>query len=390
MATHNIEMNYLNTSSSYDVLYPKTSINNIPDWSSVIYSKDSIDDYINNINTSLETGVYYQSGQEGIPTLEEHTVNMADYNLGDTVPILEKRGNNWVLANYKVYATDENTKSLIRPIHYSYSSGFGSDRIEGIEDYFSSLISQNLAEFAELVLPESIQALLTPITITCWGIQQIDWSTSNIIKRTGEASVYTLGRGDRNDDVNYYINTLGQYIPNDNEYYWTMDFGATNTRVYCLKKNEGGTVTRELMQENESCYYIPIISVKADGSYKYYKKGSVYYPEQKYISASNLLVDNLGNNLSVNIESGNYTGTGQYGSSYPNFIKFSFDPKVLFIAPTGRGQTHVEGQSIIKGTTYSNLINFTWGDKEFSWYSTEDADYQMNVSGITYYYIAFY
>ena len=46
MAIYNVEMNYLNSNGNYDTLMPKTILNNISDWSSMLYSKEEIDNII--------------------------------------------------------------------------------------------------------------------------------------------------------------------------------------------------------------------------------------------------------------------------------------------------------------------------------------------------------
>ena len=52
MSTYNIEMNSYN-GSNYDVLYPKTVLNNITNWNSNIYSKAQIDSTISDINDKI-------------------------------------------------------------------------------------------------------------------------------------------------------------------------------------------------------------------------------------------------------------------------------------------------------------------------------------------------
>lgn len=57
MANYNIEMNYYN-GNSYDILQPKTILNNISDWQNNIYNKTEIDNKIQqetqNINSQIE------------------------------------------------------------------------------------------------------------------------------------------------------------------------------------------------------------------------------------------------------------------------------------------------------------------------------------------------
>lgn len=54
MANYNIEMNYYN-GNSYDILQPKTILNNISDWQNSIYSKTEIDSKISIIQQELDS-----------------------------------------------------------------------------------------------------------------------------------------------------------------------------------------------------------------------------------------------------------------------------------------------------------------------------------------------
>ena len=53
MATNrNIQMNYFN-GIDYDVLNPRTTVGNISDWNSAIYSKSEVDSKINTVNSKV-------------------------------------------------------------------------------------------------------------------------------------------------------------------------------------------------------------------------------------------------------------------------------------------------------------------------------------------------
>lgn len=52
MAQYNIEMNSFN-GSSYDVLYPRTVLNNVTDWANSIYSKSQVDSQINSLESEI-------------------------------------------------------------------------------------------------------------------------------------------------------------------------------------------------------------------------------------------------------------------------------------------------------------------------------------------------
>lgn len=98
--------------------------------------------------------------------------------------------------------------------------------------------------------------------------------------------------------------------------------------------------------------------------------------------------------LGVKIETGTYTGTGTYGSNNPNSLTFSFEPKLVIIVPNGsyHGGCFVLGASTaqIFGLSSSSVV-CTFSGNIISWYSTASSgttNYQLNVSGILYKYIA--
>ena len=55
MANYNIEMNSLNSDGNYDVLYPRTLLNNVTNWSNNIYSKSEVNTIQSSLNGSIST-----------------------------------------------------------------------------------------------------------------------------------------------------------------------------------------------------------------------------------------------------------------------------------------------------------------------------------------------
>lgn len=89
MSIYNIEMNSFN-GSSYDVLYPRTVLNNVTDWANSIYSKSQVDSQIsqieNNIsnlqNNSLEEifGVYFNLANGTSVVLDKTLYDLVGYS----------------------------------------------------------------------------------------------------------------------------------------------------------------------------------------------------------------------------------------------------------------------------------------------------------------------
>ena len=79
------------------------------------------------------------------------------------------------------------------------------------------------------------------------------------------------------------------------------------------------------------------------------------------------------------------------GSSNPKTLTFDGTP--LFVALSGRYHFFaVKGCSFVQTLSSPSLADLslplTWGDRSVSWYSTENADKQQNLSGTDYFYIA--
>ena len=92
----------------------------------------------------------------------------------------------------------------------------------------------------------------------------------------------------------------------------------------------------------------------------------------------------------AHVEVGSYVGAGQYGSSRPNTLTFSYKPKLVIV------QNSAEEPSVPANTLiwqYGNTRGgrnrtVTVSDNTLSWYSTTNAEYQLNSSGVTYNYLA--
>ena len=103
------------------------------------------------------------------------------------------------------------------------------------------------------------------------------------------------------------------------------------------------------------------------------------------------------------IETGSYVGTGTYGQANPNTLTFGFVPKLVIIG--GRNYQNTYGSTIaimdsaffmaIAGKSSSlspdsssyEVVSIT--GNSMSWYTTENkVDYQFNLSGSVYHYIA--
>lgn len=95
----------------------------------------------------------------------------------------------------------------------------------------------------------------------------------------------------------------------------------------------------------------------------------------------------------VQVEVLEYTGTGSYGSSNPNKLTFSFEPKIVFICDTTStstiAKTYVWGcasflSSILQSSANLYYCRVTVNGSMMSWYSTSTAVYQCNGNDVVY------
>ena len=91
---------------------------------------------------------------------------------------------------------------------------------------------------------------------------------------------------------------------------------------------------------------------------------------------------------------GSYVGTGQYGAANPNTLTFDFEPKAMFILGTPNPSIALFMRGCARywntGIVISSL-GTEWSGNTIRWYSTssnQGAENQMNISGMTYNYVA--
>lgn len=95
---------------------------------------------------------------------------------------------------------------------------------------------------------------------------------------------------------------------------------------------------------------------------------------------------------------GSYVGTGTCGQSNPSSLTFDFEPKVLvFLSSSFMGQmvAYRNGATFMSSCSFwsdggydAQYCTFVWSGNTVTWYNKNDASYQKNGSGATYYYLA--
>ena len=101
--------------------------------------------------------------------------------------------------------------------------------------------------------------------------------------------------------------------------------------------------------------------------------------------------------LSSTVYAGSYSGGNEYGSTNPNQISVSFVPKIIIIGIDASYSGVANSFGIIpyscKCVTQDlQSLSTTWTTEgnttTVSWYSSSNADAQLNASGVTYYWYA--
>lgn len=101
--------------------------------------------------------------------------------------------------------------------------------------------------------------------------------------------------------------------------------------------------------------------------------------------------DTIGTTGVAHVEAGSYIGTGQRGASNPNTLTFTYEPRLLFVCVSGTGFKNDDTNAMLwvyPNTKADRNRTVTVSDNQISWYSTTSADYQANISGTTYIYLA--
>lgn len=106
------------------------------------------------------------------------------------------------------------------------------------------------------------------------------------------------------------------------------------------------------------------------------------------ISIANLLSYVKGQSIAT----GSYTGTGTYGQSNPCSLTFNFQPKIVVVtadSTTADFGVFIRYCSMMgAASSVSRFNSVSWGTTSVSWYGQYGEHYQLNESGIYYYWTA--
>ena len=139
-------------------------------------------------------------------------------------------------------------------------------------------------------------------------------------------------------------------------------------------------------------YYSKVKAVTTTESFGYVNSSSPdAYPPAVPDGYTYNALGQVGNK--VQIETGRYIGTGKYGRSSPNSLALSIEPEILIVCDVSSSYFSIaflnQWSVLVQQPSGHNLITYSWSNsKEPTWYSTQSAMEQLNMSGYTYKYIA--
>lgn len=137
--------------------------------------------------------------------------------------------------------------------------------------------------------------------------------------------------------------------------------------------------------------------------------GTILEALKSYIDQNGVDISTINSTLvqkgNSNITIGSYVGNGQFGSSNPNKLNFSFSPKVVFIQSkdknTDRAAQYAFVPTFVKGVIFAataldgvggaRYVDVSWSGNVLSWYCSESnytVQTQLNTPGTTYFYVA--
>lgn len=214
--------------------------------------------------------------------------------------------------------------------------------------------------------------------------------------KTGESHSNSYG-----NNRNY---VLDKVFYSNNYYYGSLDTDDSNTGTVFVRWNKG-TTPQEISTNILNAKYLKTRL----GTDIYYSEGNnlclcvfnnsgnwnIYnYTQRTYLKDYNL-VNSLSELITLGdsyrkVELTSYIGNGNYGSSNPNSVTFSFNPKLIIVIVQGTGVTRIlmmKGQIKTIGINTngdSGSIALTWISNGISWYNESSAVLQCNEINLKY------
>ena len=331
---------------------------------------------------------------DGEPLYTQVNIDLSTKNEGDIITLPEDGKNVEFYVAKKDYEPGLNGTGralLVRKDVYPQSRQWDAGNVNA---YATSDIDAWLHGPYKAMFPESIQ--------TAMGTTEFSYTVGNGsgTLSTLERAVFILSFTELYGGTNSG-NYEGTKLPDPSVFYGSFQW----TRSPVISTNYAvrtviNASTTSSSHANTSSLFRPTFTLPNTFTYTYYvdSTGNAY-EDQAYSDASYQFVNQAGIVMPIaQIETGSYVGTGKYGENNPNVLTFSFAPKLIIFASNEKpGSYYVIGTFVYNAprgitttrmNTTPSVAQLSWEDKTVKYYSTDNANYQLNSNTITYYYVA--
>lgn len=387
LAEYNITMNQLNSSGTYDTLYPS-----------------SIAPQITQITSASDYGLTASSSVDSILSLLKNSLQVnpvphtyGSLSVGDTVSLnVNGTAYDWIVVQQGVpssmYDNSCNGTWLMMKDCYSNSQWYTG---QNLNDYGTSYINTYLNTTFFNLLDSEVQSQISQVKIPYLNGSG---SSGSIYSGTNglTCKVFLLG----GYELGWTSGTsVGSIAQDGNVLSYFQNTSLTDSKRIARRNNSAVTWwTRTPLIGNDT--YVLAVTTTGAPSTGYISSNSlgmrpvIIMPSTASYSTSYTFTHPNGtniNNIFTQIETGNYIGNGTYGSNNPNSLTFEFTPKIWGITIVGTIATSVN-QYFTWGTPVDRLSAFnmyyTYSGNTVSWYSSQNATDQNNVASTPYYYFA--
>ena len=353
-----------------------------------------------NLNAALnKLGQAALYNKPGISEYNKVTIDLSKVNVGDEIllpengkmvpfyvgslnyePTLNTSGNRVLLIRKYIYNkqkwnnTNNNyfgTSSIYDWLNISYLSY--------LDDSYKNLVSPNYIYYTSSI--NTITSSNIPIfLLSLTEISNYPYPTTNVEGTfLGISNLLKIAYEENGTPVQQWTRTKALTVNN-----MALTFEIDGNEVFSRVTNSLGV---------RPCFTLPNTFTHT----YYVDTNNLIHSEQQYTTASSI-TDVFGYDVPIcQYETGSYTGTGMYGSSNPNTLTFSFEPKIVYVfgdLSAGYATPYfcrpADSAYIGVGASLSTLyqVSLDWGDNSISWYSTGSAVYQLNQQNVPYNYIA--
>lgn len=344
-------------------------------------------------STSMSRGCYFQGNY--LFATKPESGQIAD-------KFYSSDGRNWIKEKWNLNAGDAIEKMIVYKnvlyLQVKSKSGYGKIyKLENISEELSLVFSPSSVETSPSLLYINYFSIANNnLFLVCSSDKYYDivigHNMGERIEFAGNSSSIIRLESVFYSNKKYY----GLYSDSSTEKFYTSlicwDEASTGMAKAIITNNKklyqiyGTTLILWKLEQEETCVWLSGNSTSFVGALS-----SRVYTQESVLTDALGVILNLGDSYRK-IELTSYIGSGLYGSSNPNNVTFSFNPKLVIILLKNdtspgykmislKGQM-ITGSALASSTTIENTI--TWINNGLSWYTTASQDKQLNVANTEY------